>query len=114
MIDYKKLGIRHREIRKNKGLTQEKLAENVDVGTTHISHIETGNTIPSLQLIINIANILECTLDELFFDEIKQVDRLYDKEFGKYLQGCSDKEIKIITSMVKNLADELKSNRENG
>lgn len=43
MIDYKYIGARIRAIRMEKKITQEQLAEAVGVGTSHISHIETGN-----------------------------------------------------------------------
>ena len=48
MIDYKSIGTRIRAVRQEKKLTQEQLAEAVGVGVTHISHIETGNSVPSL------------------------------------------------------------------
>lgn len=56
MIDYKTIGRKIRERRIACNLSQEKLAELCDVGTTHISHIETGNCIPSLKVFIAILN----------------------------------------------------------
>ena len=56
MIDYKDVGTRIRSVRKAREITQEQLAEAVGVGVTHISHIETGNSIPSLQVMIDIIN----------------------------------------------------------
>ena len=49
------LGKRIREKRLSQNLTQEALAEKADVGTTHISHIETGCTKLSLTTFISIA-----------------------------------------------------------
>ena len=48
--DYIFLGKRLKKAREMKNLTQEKLAEMVGCTTAHISHIETGNTIPSLKI----------------------------------------------------------------
>ena len=56
MIDYKSIGARIRTVRLAKKLTQEQLAEAAGVGVTHISHIETGNSIPSLQVLVDIIN----------------------------------------------------------
>ena len=53
MIDYKGIGIRIRDMRKMKKMTQEQLAEAAGVGVTHISHIETGNSVPSLQVMVD-------------------------------------------------------------
>ena len=48
MLDYKDIGGRIRAVRMERKISQERLAEKVDVGTSHISHIETGKSIPSL------------------------------------------------------------------
>lgn len=52
MIDYAFIGARLREARIRKNMTQEQLAAMTDVGSTHISHIETGMTIPSTKLLV--------------------------------------------------------------
>lgn len=69
MADCKNLGKRMREIRTEKNITQERLGELIDVGTTHVSHIETGNTMPSMKTFVRIINALECSADELLRDE---------------------------------------------
>lgn len=65
MIDYKDIGRRIRAVRLQRQITQEQLAEVTGVGTSHISHVETGNSIPSLQLLVDIINALNCSADEL-------------------------------------------------
>ena len=47
MVDYADIGKRIRACRLAKGMTQEQLANEVGVVVTHISHIETGNSVPS-------------------------------------------------------------------
>lgn len=54
MIDYAFIGARLKEARIRKNMTQEQLAAMTDVGSTHISHIETGMTIPSTKLPVQI------------------------------------------------------------
>ncbi len=71
MIDYKDVGMRVRAVRLKRKLTQEQLAEAVGVGVTHISHIETGHTIPSLQVMVDIINALHCSADELLCLEVE-------------------------------------------
>lgn len=72
MFDYKFLGSRIRAVRIERKMTQEKLAEAAGVGVTHISHIETGNSIPSLQTLVDIINALGCTADELLCMEVRR------------------------------------------
>ena len=57
MIDYAFIGARLKEARIRKNMTQEQLAAMTDVGSTHISHIETGMTIPSTKLLAQIKHL---------------------------------------------------------
>lgn len=58
------LGKRLRELRKRKGINQEKLAELINVDPTTISNIENGKNYPSM---INLENLLD-VLDSSFLD----------------------------------------------
>ena len=58
MVDYADIGKRIRACRLAKGMTQEQLANEVGVVVTHISHIETGNSVPSLKTLIDIINAM--------------------------------------------------------
>jgi transcriptional regulator with XRE-family HTH domain len=60
------LGARIKELRKQKGLTQEQLAERVDLAARYISLIEVGRSSPSLETIDSIAATLGVELKELF------------------------------------------------
>ncbi len=51
--------------REAEGLSQEELAERLGVDRTMISHIENGRKDPSVKLLIDIAEVLHCTTDEL-------------------------------------------------
>ena len=108
MIDYKFVGERIRTVRMNRKMTQAQLAEAVGVGVTHISHIETGNTVPSLQVMLDIINTLECSADELLCLEVEKVQTLHDNWLGEYLADCSTQERKLITDMVLALKSSLR------
>lgn len=54
-MDYYMIGQKIRKFRKGCGLSQEQLAEKVGISTTHLSHIETGNTKLSLPVFVDIA-----------------------------------------------------------
>ena len=55
-IDYKKLGLRIKEIRISKDLTQENLAQMVDCNSSHISNVENAHTKVSLIALLATAN----------------------------------------------------------
>ena len=103
MFDYKFLGSRIRAVRLKKKITQEKLAEAVGVGVTHISHIETGNTVPSLQTLVDIMNALDCSADTLLWMEVNQSRPFLDNWLSELVSDCDSTEIKLITEMVISL-----------
>lgn len=108
MIDYKTIGSRIRKRRIASNFSQEKLAELCDVGTTHISHIETGNCIPSLKVFISILNALSCSADELLCDELCSAEHAYTAEIEKILTDCSSHELMIITNTISALKSSLR------
>ena len=66
--------------RKNCGLSQEKLAERVNVSIHHIAMIEIARSYPAMDLVERIANVLNIEIYELFVDPLsppEQMERLY-------------------------------------
>ena len=68
MLDYYEIGQRIRKFRKAHQLSQEELAERIGISTTHMSHIETGNTKLSLPVLVSLADALEVGTDDLLLD----------------------------------------------
>ncbi len=61
-----RLGRKIHKIRKEKGFTQEELAEKMEVSTTWIGYIETGYRIPNLKMIYKIARALGVKVKDIF------------------------------------------------
>jgi transcriptional regulator with XRE-family HTH domain len=59
-------GMRVRGLRKKMGLSQERFADAIAVGRSHMGKIENGKTNPSLEIIVKIAKGLDITLAQLF------------------------------------------------
>jgi transcriptional regulator with XRE-family HTH domain len=55
-------------LRKKKGLSQQALADLIDLHVIQISRYETGSSQPTLDVIRKLAKVLNCTADELIFD----------------------------------------------
>lgn len=102
------VGLRIRAVCLEKKLTQEKLAETAGVGVTHISHIETGNSIPSLQVAVDIVNALGSSMDELLCMDEEQARSVRDSWLGELVADCSGEEVKLITDTVLALKDSLR------
>lgn len=103
-LDYEKLGLRIKEARIAKGLTQEALAEKVNCNTSHISNIENNHTKVSLNVLIGIANALDTSIDYLMTEQYDNEDRGVDNEIMRLL-STFDKEWKQrILKIIKALS----------
>lgn len=100
-MDYYKIGQRIRKVRKAHGLSQEELAEKVSISTTHMSHIETGNTKLSLQVLVDIATALGVRTDDLLYDIPAVPTNTAMNEIAAVLDRCTVQESKIIADVVR-------------
>lgn len=62
-LDFKTIGQKIRLRRRAMGITQDFIAEQLDVNPSHVSNIECGRANPSLTVLVKIANILHCSVD---------------------------------------------------
>ncbi len=60
-MNNKIIGINVKKYRRAAGLTQEKLAEMLDISTVHMSHIECGHVSMSLEILVRLCEILKVT-----------------------------------------------------
>ena len=91
-MDYYQIGQRIRKYRKALGLSQDALAERVGISTTHMSHIETGNTKLSLQVFADIAAALDVRADELLYDAAHLAEASAEKNSNQFYQSLSFKD----------------------
>lgn len=61
-----KLGRKIQKLRKNLDLTQEKLAEKINISRTHMGHIEQGRKSPSIKTMDKLAEALKVKIGDLF------------------------------------------------
>lgn len=101
LMDYYQIGQRIRKIRKAHGLSQEELAEKIDISTTHMSHIETGNTKLSLPVFVDIAAALDVRTDDLLENATLAASTAALQEITAVLERCTPQQTKIIADIVK-------------
>jgi putative transcriptional regulator len=63
---------RVREMRSERGWTQQELADLVGVSRQSINSIENGRYVPSLPLALTFARVFQCTTDDIFTLEKKR------------------------------------------
>lgn len=91
-LDYRKLGLRIKEARLSKNLTQEQLAELVNCNTSHISNVENNHTKVSLNVLLAIANALDTTIDYLLTQQYKNTSQAVDTEIMRILSTLDTEE----------------------
>ncbi len=70
-MDQKKIGSLLKELRKEKGFTQEQIAEKLNVSGRTVSRWETGNNMPDISLLVEIAELYDITIPEIINGERK-------------------------------------------
>lgn len=70
-MDQIKIGMFFKELRKEKGLTQEQLAEKLRVSRRTVSRWETGSNMPDLDILVEMADYYDVDLRELIDGERK-------------------------------------------
>ena len=70
-MDQNRIGSFLRELRTEKGLTQEQLAEKLNVSSRTVSRWENGNNMPDLSIVVELADFYDIDIRELFNGERK-------------------------------------------
>ncbi len=99
-INYELLGQRIKNVRLERGLTQESLAELVGCNTSHISNIENNYTKLSLNVLLAIANALKVSIDYLLANQLCDTSGILSREIKTKLKGCSDKDKEKILRII--------------
>ncbi len=78
-MNQEKIGKFIAKLRKEKKLTQEELAEKLNVNSRTISRWETGNSIPDISMFTNLSKILGVSINDLMSGEIVKKEEYQDK-----------------------------------
>lgn len=107
-LDYKAIGKRIKIARIKADLTQERLAEMVEISPTHMSNIETGTTRVSLTAIVSLANALSVTVDDLLCNSVVKSKVQFEKDIAGILADCDEYEIRMVKDMAQALKETLR------
>lgn len=105
------LGNRIREIRKAKGLTQEQLAELVDIEQKHVSRIELGKNAPTVDRLDQLSKVLNVPLRD-FFDFIHLTDqKTRSKSIDEMLKELDEDNQKLACKIIAGVISALKDSQ---
>lgn len=113
-IDYQALGRRICGYRRQKQLSQSRMAEMIDRSPTYVSYLENGIKHPSLETLVEIANALGVTADMLLGENLQQSESVAEEEYQKVLRDCDTGDRWIIVENAKALKHILSDARRAG
>lgn len=91
-INIKQIGTQIRKFRKIAELTQEELAEHINLSVQYIGYLENGKKGASLDTIIDIANALGITVDPLLLGNLHCEITVHIYEFTELIICCGDED----------------------
>lgn len=112
-IDYYAIGKRIKAERLKLSITQQTLAEWAELTPSNISHIERGKTKLSLSALVNIANALSVTTDELLCDNLSKGKVIFQDEIQKITDEMSENEVRVAADILKTLKYSLRQRFKN-
>ena len=95
------------EIRKRAKMTQSELAERVGISDKHLSKIETGKNLPSLNNFLKMAEVMKFSLDEFGIKSKISENNLKEKLL-KAIYSASDKELAAYSKIIVTLDEIIK------
>ena len=100
-MDQQKIGQFLRECRKEKGITQEELAEMLGVTNRSVSRWENGSNLPDLDILIEMADYYDVELRELLDGERKseKMDKELEETVLKVAEYSNEDKIKLTKRM---------------
>lgn len=99
-LDKEIIGKKIRQIRVEKGFSQEKLSEKIDISPRHMCTIENGNSLPSIETFVKIAKILDININE-FFNLNPEINDTLKTEIYDLIQTSSYNELLLIKNIIK-------------
>lgn len=97
----KVIGTKLQQARRDKGYTQEYVAEQIDKSVDILRSIENGRSVGSVETLLNICNVLEITLDYIFADLLNKKGEILDNKLYEDFQELDLKEKGLINTMIE-------------
>ena len=99
-VNFKLIGKRIQEVRKQQEMTQAELAALTDMSDSYISYIETAKKQASLESLVRISNALGITVDELLSGNQLHNPTDYQTDIDLLMEDCSLLERRVIYELI--------------
>ena len=104
-LDYKAIGTRIAQRRKQLGLKQSEVEEAADIGFKYLSNIERGISIPSTEVIMRLALALDTTPDEFLVGTARQGEEGWN-DIAELLRPMKGKQLDLAKNFLTWLSEQ--------
>lgn len=95
------LGKRIKQIRQSLNLTQFVLGEKIDINQRQVAQIESGNSFPSLQTLVKLADVYNCEIKDLFnYNHLDEENKLKEN-IVSLISHLDKKDTQLLYALVK-------------
>lgn len=102
-LNYTGIGRRIAQRRLQMGLKQNILAERLDISNNYLSSIERGKEKPSLEVIVNICNVLQVTPDYLLMGNMYSNN--IPQNIADGLRLCSKEDLSLLSVIMQHMIE---------
>ena len=99
-MDKLTIGDRIREARKKQKLTQDQLAERLDISVEFVGQIERGLKLPSMQVFIKLIEVLQVSADYLLRDFVSTGRLFGDNAIGRKIEKLKPKQRIALEALI--------------
>ena len=107
MINKSAIGKIIQKLSKDKNLTQEELAERIDLSTNYLSKVERGLSVLNVEAFLKMADVLDFSLEDFGIKADTKIDKS-KKELIQRILSSSEKEIKAYSELLDTMGSIVK------
>ena len=104
-LDYTVIGSRIKQARLAKNMTQEDLADQIDISVAFLSRVERGNSHINLKRLNQLCGLLDVSEGYLLNGASSSSENYLDKEFTDLLKSVSPETQKLIYNVAKAIVE---------
>ena len=104
-INYSVIGSRIKQARLAKNMTQEDLADKIDISVAFLSRVERGNSHINLKRLNQLCGLLDVSEGYLLNGASSSYENYLDKEFTDLIKSVSPEKQKLIYNVAKTIAE---------
>lgn len=109
--DFKALGQAIKDARNSKEMSRNQLADIMNIAPRYIASIENSGQHPSLQVLYELVNILDVSVDQFFFPNKEVNKSTQRRQLESLIDEMDSKDLVIMTATAKGI---LKAKSEEG